>query len=1614
MPRIRQVFALLVASLALVPASADAQSGPVAAYGFEDAAGTVVGDSSIYGSTGTIEGGATRAAGRFGSAVTFDGVNDRVRVGDAGSINLASGMTLEAWVNPSATNGWRTVLMKERVMDLSYGLYGSGEARPAIFTATDGETGSAKAVDALPLNTWTHLAATYDGTTLRMYVDGALIDATNLSSGPLIPGNGPLSIGGNTIYGEWFKGLIDEVRVYDRALSASQIQADMAAPVGAPASSAPGRPASEVGSWTPPQNWPLVAVHASMLSDGKVVSWDAFSAAPQSEHVWDPETGAFVPRPSGINLFCAGHALLPDGRLFVAGGHELAYAGLRDTRLFNPLTSSWTAGPDMARGRWYPTTTTLPDGRILIVSGDGIRTGPNDPYFVRPSDTIPEIYDPKTNTITAMPSAGRLMPLYPYMFVAPDGRVVDAGPDTTTRLLNTQTGQWSTLASRSPVTGSSAVMYRPGKILKTGSWTDTDFGDPPIVNGSTVLDLDQGVPAWRNVAPMKWARTYHTLTVLPDGDVLSLGGQSRFNANALQDSPVLQPEVWDPDTDTWTALASSKRPRGYHNTSLLLPDGRILLAGSGRLDGSLMVDETTAEIYSPPYLHKGPRPTITSAPATMEYGGTIALTTPDAANIAKVSLVRIGSVTHQFNMDQRWQELSFRQSGGGLEIDAPTSPNVAPPGVYYVFVLGANGVPSKAAILSISSDTAPPQDTTAPSVPQGLTATGAVGRATLSWSASTDNVGVARYTVHRSTTSGFTPGATTRIGETSSATMFTDSGLAPGTYYYRVVAEDLAGNASAPSAQATGTALADTTAPTVALTAPAAGASVQGTVSVTSTATDDVGVTSVQFRLDGANLGAADAVAPYSVSWDTTGASPGPHTLTAIAADAAGNTRTSAAVTVTVDNSAPQGPVPVAAYSFEEGAGATVSDATGKGHTGTLREATWTTAGRNGKALSFDGVNDWVTIADAADLRFTSGLTIEAWVSPTSNSSWRTAVMKERSGDLTWGLYSAGANTPSVYVGSATTKTGSAAPINAWTHLAATYDGTTVRLFVNGTQTASVARSNALGAQTGALRLGGNGVWGEFFAGKLDDVRIYASALTPTQIQIDMNTPVGPPAPADTTAPTAPSAVSAVGAMGRVDLSWTASTDNVGVARYKVHRASTGGFTPSAANLVATVVTGTSYTDTGLAVGSYHYRVIAEDQAGNASPPSSEASGMATGDASAPSTPTGVTATGALGRVSLTWTASTDNVGVARYVVYRSTMPGFTPGTANRVATVNTGTTYADTGLAAGTYYYRVTAEDQAGNGSPPSSEATGTALGDTTAPVASLTAPAPGATIRGTATLTATATDDVGVVGVQFLLDGSALGAEDTAAPYSASWDSTTATPGAHTLSVVARDAAGNVTTTVAVAVTVDNSAPSGPAPVAAYSFEDGTGATVTDTTGRGHTGTIREATWTTSGRTGKGLAFDGVNDWVTIDDVADLRLTTAMTIEAWVNPSSVSNWRTVIMKERAGELAYALYSSGQNRPSAYLLGGSATSPSAITVNTWTHLAATYDATTIRLYVNGVQRATAARTNALAASAGALRLGGNSIWGEWFAGRLDDVRIYDKALTAAQVTADMNTPVGG
>jgi hypothetical protein len=202
-------------------------------------------------------------------------------------------------------------------------------------------------------------------------------------------------------------------------------------------------------------------------------------------------------------------------------------------------------------------------------------------------------------------------------------------------------------------------------------------------------------------------------------------------------------------------------------------------------------------------------------------------------------------------------------------------------------------------VFTLSGSSVP--DTTPPSAPANLTATGSAGTASLSWSAATDNVGVSHYNIYRSTTSGFTPGANNKIGQTTS-TSYADNGLSGGTYYYQVTAQDGAGNISSPSAEASAVVTSDTQAPSVAITAPSSGATLSSATALTATASDNTSVVGVQFKVDGTNIGAEDTTSPYSISWDSATVANGSHTLTAVARDPAGNSATSAAITITVNN----------------------------------------------------------------------------------------------------------------------------------------------------------------------------------------------------------------------------------------------------------------------------------------------------------------------------------------------------------------------------------------------------------------------------------------------------------------------------------------------------------------------------------------------------------------------------------------------------------------------------------------------------------------------------------------------------------------------------------------
>ncbi|HJR16191.1 MAG TPA: galactose oxidase-like domain-containing protein [Gemmatimonadales bacterium] len=479
------------------------------------------------------------------------------------------------------------------------------------------------------------------------------------------------------------------------------------------------------GAWGDRVDWDIVPLHMSLLPTGKIVAWGKTDVSDTMgmPRIWDPAQG-----PPGSAqmvmtdsmLFCAGHTLMSDGTLMAAGGHLQDDRGTATTNFFSP-DGVLQKGPSMAHARWYPTLTSLPDGRVLTMGGRN-ETGAQV--------TTPEIWE--NGQWVELPGAGTYVtPYYPRNFVDPkNGLIFYAGERIQSRWFDVDgagtTGRGRWIAGPSHVNKfnrdyGSAVMYETGKILYVGGggfprWGGGDWPDAKVAvptETAEIIDLTASNPTWQSTASMAFKRRHMNATVLPDGQVLATGGTSGggdvlVNINA--GLAVHEAEIWNPETGQWTVLArnNSNIMRLYHSVSLLLPDGTVLNGASG---DAMTLDESDAlipvppernhEIFSPPYLFKGARPTITSAPANVGYGQTFSVVTPNAAQVTEVRWIRLGSVTHAFDAGARANSLNFQVSGGNVQVTAPLLPREAPPGHYMLFILNRNGVPSAGKIIRV-------------------------------------------------------------------------------------------------------------------------------------------------------------------------------------------------------------------------------------------------------------------------------------------------------------------------------------------------------------------------------------------------------------------------------------------------------------------------------------------------------------------------------------------------------------------------------------------------------------------------------------------------------------------------------------------------------------------------------------------------------------------------------------------------------------------------------------------------------------------------------------------------------------------------------------------------
>jgi glucose/arabinose dehydrogenase len=1018
---------------------------PVAAYAFDEGSGNSAADATGGGHGGAVSGATWTADGRYGSALTFDGLDDRVAIPDHNALDLSVGMTLEAWVKPSALASWRTVMFKAGEGGHVYALYGNDSAtRPLAEAAIAGDVEQARGTAALATGAWTHLASTYDGTNLRLFLNGALA-VTTPAEGVIDVSGGELWIGGNPIWAEWFAGQIDEVRVYDRALDAAEIQDDMNRRVGVSDTNAPTAPSGL----------------AATGGRGSVqLTWSAASDDVGIHH-YDVHRGSSA----GFTPTAANRIAQPTGTTYTDGG----LAAGTYHYLVRAVDAAGNAGPPSDEASATATADTVAPTVSIAEPAAGATVSGNLTLRANASDD-----DSVAGVQFKVDGAnvGAEDTSAPYSVVW-DSRSVADGNHSITAVARDPSSNSATSAAVAVDVDNPSTPPPTGLVAAYGF--DEGFGSSVsdssgTGNGGTIAGATRSA-AGRFGSALQFDGVDDRV-VVPDAASLDL-------------SPQLTLEAWvRPTLGTgWrTTLAKESGDTVayslYSNRSTLVPTTEVNLDGRTRAaNGASAVPLNTWTHLASTYDGTTIRLFVNGTQV-----GTLGRTGVMAPSAGPLSIG--GNAVHGEWFQGLIDEVRvYNRALTATEIQTDMNASVGTP------------------------------DGEAPTAPGNLQASGGLGSVQLTWSAASDNVGVHHYNVHRGTSAGFTPTTANRIAQPT-GTGYTDAGLAAGTYHYVVTAADAAGNVGPASGGANATATADTVPPSVSVTAPAAGATVSGSVTLSATAADNVGVASVQFKVDGATI-ADDTSSPYSISWDSRGVANGPHDITAVARDAAGNPRTSDVVSITVDNTAVPPPSGlVAAYAFDESAGGSVVDRSGTGNGGTLAGATWTASGRYGSALNFDGVDDRVVVADANSLDLTNGMTLEAWVRPTAAGGvWRTVVAKNAPGTIAYNLYAnRNTNRPAIEVNLGgrlrTTNGVTQLPLNTWSHVAATYDGANLRMFVDGAQVATAAFTGSLLTSTGELWIGGNSVWSEWFAGSIDEVRVYNRALTAAQIASDMAAPL--------------------------------------------------------------------------------------------------------------------------------------------------------------------------------------------------------------------------------------------------------------------------------------------------------------------------------------------------------------------------------------------------------------------------------------------------------------------------------------------------------------------------
>ncbi|MGE3166754.1 MAG: LamG-like jellyroll fold domain-containing protein [Planctomycetota bacterium] len=1730
-------------SVPVVVSTAAAQPVPdptlFAGYGFEERSGSTTLDGSSNAHHGTLAAGASRELfGYFGRGVSFDGVSGHV---DLGGLDIAgTGLTVMLWCKPEAFGIADARLISKAsgvAEDDHYWMLSTNNGtgiRVRLKAGSNTKTLVAAGAQ-LAVGTWAHIALTYDGSTIAVYQNGVLVGSAAKTGG--LGTNPAVSVwvGDNPGGGKTFDGIIDEVRLYDRALAASEIQSVANAPL-----------VALEGDTNPPTQ-PTGLGGLALAHDRVRVFWNAASDDVAVEGYRIFRDGAFLTSVLGVTEFF-------DQNLAADTNYAYAVAAFDDAGNASAVTPTITVHTDVLD----LTAPSAPPGFMAVASS---RSTVSLTWSAATDDVGVVAYRVRRDGVLVGTTRGTgssfidsgLAPssAYTYEVIAEDaaGNESSAATASATTLASTLSPDVlaafgfdelaGTLAfdasgngyhsSLSP--GASRTVAQLGRALDFNGFIGyVDLGNLDIPSSELTIAMwcrpdDFDDPFQRLISKANGTTEQDHWWMLSTYVDRSLRFRLK-TSGGVTETAISAPAMLT--AGVWTHVAAT-----YDGSSMRIYRNGVLVASEGHT-GAIAVDPGV-------FARIGDNPTsgaafdgvidevwiLTRALAAAEIA--TLMTTPIAAAPSgdtsppsrPTGVLATAMSATEVLVDWNASADNVAVAGYRVSRDGFVVATTAAAVTQYSDVGLASGVTYSYEVSAfdaagnVSPPSTPPavvttptlMDTTAPTPPSAVMATAvSPAEVALVWSPSTDDVGVTVYQVRR--------GGATVATVPATLTAFQDLSVSAGvTYSYTIVAFDAAGNVSAPSQPAeVTTPLLDETPPSIPSPVVATALSANAIRLTWGAAVDDVGVDIYLVRRDGMIVASLPGAA---LEYTAIGLAPATaYTFTVAALDAAGNASGESLPATATTLPVTAGPMAFAAYGFE-GLGATIVDASGNGHDGVLVPgASRNAAGVFGSAVEFSGVSGYVSLG-APEL---SGgqLTLAAWIKPDDFGAKDARIISKAVAssvnDHYWMLSTIGEGMLRFRVkalGSPTQTLNSTGPqlqAGVWTHVAGTYDGTTMRLYQDGVLVGSVAYSGAINPGPGVEAwIGDNpGPSRKRFDGLIDEVWIIEDALDAGEIAVLMSTPVVAPGGGDSQAPTVPAGVQALATSATsVEVSWLAATDNVAIAGYSVLR--------DGVLLTTTGPLDTLTNDaTVVPLSTYSYTVIAFDAAGNDSAPSSPPAVVQTPgvpDSESPTAPVLVAVATSETSVQLDWSAATDNVAVTGYRVRRDgavianvaggvlalldtggplqtgatfaytvaafdmagnetpsipalvTMPDLTPPLAptNLVgvvvsataitltwsaATDNVGvtgyqvvrdgtvvaslgsaqTTFADLGLTPSTSYpYTVAAFDAAGNTSAPSAPVVvqTPAAADTAAPTVPGSVTALALSTTSVRITWAPATDNVAVSEYRVFRDGLAVATLGSTVLQFVDFGLVESTT--YDYNVSAADAAGNVSAlSVTASATTHTPVPLDPSLIVAFGFEDGAGSTVLDSSGNDNDGVLRGAT-RVPGVFGDAMRGDGVEGSVDLGTL-DLPATSELTIALWCRPDSFSIPDARFVSKAVGyELAdqYWTFSTHLGNQLRFRLRNGTnvktlTVASSLTTGVWTHIAAVYNGSSMRIYQDGVQLASTGRTGAVGRNPAArVAIGDAPGGGRAFAGAIDDVRIYTRALAPAELVDLMGQPLG-